>query len=66
MGHHCYRTEAPSSYPVLVFLAVTVVLLLLSTLISSFEVEAPKFEINFGLIAAPLLLLAVVHSLSSM
>ncbi|KAM1764320.1 hypothetical protein ACFX11_003583 [Malus domestica] len=65
MGHHhCCRREAPSSYPVLVFLAVVAVLLLLSSLIS-FDVETPKFEINWGLIATPLLLLAVVHWLSS-
>ncbi|KAB2604621.1 hypothetical protein D8674_037941 [Pyrus ussuriensis x Pyrus communis] len=64
MGHHCCRREAPSSFPVLVFLAVAAVLLLLSSLIS-FNVETPTFEINWGLIAMPLLLLAVVHWLSS-
>ncbi|BFG42260.1 hypothetical protein CerSpe_285340 [Prunus speciosa] len=65
MGCHCCRREAPSSYPVLLFLAVVAVLLLLSSLIS-IEVEAPSLQINWGLIAAPLLLLAVVHWLSSM
>ncbi|KAF4382051.1 hypothetical protein G4B88_006683 [Cannabis sativa] len=64
----CRRNESPPLYPVVVFLSVVAILLAIPWVVSQepvIEVETPKVQINWALIITPLLLLAMVHWLSS-
>ncbi|EXB36836.1 hypothetical protein L484_003221 [Morus notabilis] len=57
----CRRRESPQLYPVLLFLLVVALLMALPTI----EVKTPTLDINWPLLVVPLLLLAMVHCLSS-
>lgn len=61
-------TSTYDAFPLLLILAVVLILLCLPSLFSSVPIafETPKIQINWALIAAPLVLLAIVHWLSSM
>ncbi|GMN48670.1 hypothetical protein TIFTF001_017838 [Ficus carica] len=64
----CRRSESPPLYPVVLFLSVVAILVALPWFFSSepvVEVVTPKLQINWALIVTPLLLLALVHWLSS-
>ncbi|PON55104.1 hypothetical protein PanWU01x14_190320 [Parasponia andersonii] len=64
----CRRNESPPLYPIVLFLSVVAILVALPWFFSQqpvIEVETPKLQINWALIVTPLLLLALVHWLSS-
>ncbi|KAK4747758.1 hypothetical protein SAY87_014344 [Trapa incisa] len=72
MGHcYCYKCKHPPNpgpmpYPVLVLLLITIIFILLSNLLEVDSLfEPPELDINWGLLALPIIILAAVHLLSS-
>ncbi|PKI78722.1 hypothetical protein CRG98_000947 [Punica granatum] len=74
MGYcYCYKCKHPPPSPgpmphtVLLFLLITAIFIALSKLLAFDSLfEAPEININWGLLAVPIVILAIVHYLSSL